>query len=135
MQHVLLNRLQDQLSRLNVVGNTLRQEGAVTGGIGGGGFANAPGAMPAPPRPTTASANLESSLSEIQPGRKLAEKAKKELNDLKGDFDSRRARGQAAGEMDRDKAQYANQFAGKNGFFKANEKKRSQTRQFFRKLP
>lgn len=135
-----MNRLQDQLSRLNGVGNTLRQNEsatAITGGIGGGGFgASAPGAAPAPPRPTlnTAQSRGSSSRAESQDGRKLAEKAKKELSNLKGNLGSKRDRARSAGEGEED-AQYQQQFTGENSFFKANDKKRAQARQFFRKLP
>ena len=133
-----MNRLQDQLRRLTVAGNnTVQLEGAATGGIGGGGFGDtrAPGAVAAPPRPTNQSATRSNSSRESQSERKLVEKAKKELSDLKGDFKARRDRGRTAGEMNEDEAKYAQQFDGRNSFFKANDKKRAESRQFFRKLP
>ena len=83
-----MNQFQDKLRRLTNIGSSLQQaqeDGAtaITGGIGGGGFGNAaPGAVPAPPRPTGQSkSSLSSSRANTISGRKLAEKAKTELSD------------------------------------------------------
>ncbi|HJO53033.1 MAG TPA: hypothetical protein QF373_00910, partial [Verrucomicrobiota bacterium] len=126
-----MNQLQDQLMRLGTL-QQAQQEDVATGGIGGGGFANAPGAAPAPPRPTSSTVSRSASNLNSVSGRKLAEKAKKELSALKGDFDSRRTRDQFAGET---KLHYEQQFKGKNNFFTDTSKKRQEVRQLFRKLP
>ena len=135
-----MNQLQDNLSRVTNLGRSLVQadgEVAINGLAGGGFGAGAPGAAPAPPRPTSTTASRASSAGEKskKASRKLAEEAQKELSDLRGDFQRRREGNGAAGEKDRDKAQYAQQFKGKNNFFANESKKRTETRQFFRKLP
>ena len=134
-----LNQFQAGLSRLTNINSSSQQAqkdggAAMTGGIGGGGVnaIAAPGSPPAPPRP--ASSNV-SPYSGIKPNsRQAAEKAKKELNDLRGYLGTKRAFDQSLSLKERE-AQYEQQFRGRNNFFADTSKKRQEVRQLFRKLP
>ena len=133
-----LNQFQAELRRLTNINSSSQQaqkdgEAAMTGGIGGGGFnANAPGAPPAPPRPTTSTVSRFS--GNKASSRQAVEKAKKELDDLRGDLEAKRAFGHSLGLKERE-AQYEQQFKGRNNFFADTSKKRQEVRQLFRKLP
>ena len=133
-----MNQFQDQLRRVTNTVSPLQQaqEEGATSGIGGGGFgASTPGAVPAPPRPPNASASrVDGATLNSVDVRKLAEKAKKELGDLKGNLGAKRVRGRSEVEMNRD-ANYQQQFAGETSFFAKGSKKRAEVSQFFRKLP